>query len=329
MIAEFFDKKIKRKGKVSDLRTPVLHYSTILFTIGMIFDLFLYHQHEKHLSFFINGIGILTISLIWIIFRFGKIDINKAVICHILAVALNLYLRIISEAFFPMEDTAKNILFTMTVCMIPVIHAGVSTVRYLPLFIALGALLCYTIASLYLMDTTLLYSLPILVFVFIGGAVTVWHLLDVSKSLEHENLKAKDQEQQLIRFFSLHPQQWTMIKEGKLTKKDAEKLLNKLENRTRYKLMMQFKDIVQDEVDTKDILRTKYPQLTSGELQLCYYVIGGLSVAEISDIRGVASSTITSMRSRLRSKLNLEMQDNLKDHLESVVRKQIKIVGSV
>lgn len=324
MIIKAFRKKGWNIATVSDLRTPLLLLSTVFFTLGMCIDLIMYIQSEKTLLFVVNGICIMTIPLIWILFRTQKISIDKATMFNVWAVALNLYLSIFSEVFYPGEDTSRNILLIMSVFMIPIIHSGITHVRIMPLLIASGGLLCYIIAAVYLQDAMMIRSIPILTLVLIGGSITVLFLLDVSRSAEHENLKTQFQEQQLIDFFSMHQDEWQKIKEGRVSKEETIQLLTSLEGKTRTKLMSQLKDFVQDEVEMKSVLQKQYPSLTSGELQLCCYIIEGLSVSEISKIREVGTSTITSMRSRLRAKLNIDPKENLRDHLEHFIRSKVR-----
>ena len=65
-------------------------------------------------------------------------------------------------------------------------------------------------------------------------------------------------------------------------------------------------------------LKKRFPDLSSNDLRLCAYLKIGLSSKEISDILHIQPSSIFISRSRLRKKLELEIEDDLYDFLNRI-----------
>jgi len=64
-------------------------------------------------------------------------------------------------------------------------------------------------------------------------------------------------------------------------------------------------------------LQTRFPQLTSAERRMAAFVRLDLSTKQIADITSNSIHSVEVSRSRLRKKLNLDVQTNLKDFLDN------------
>lgn len=62
-------------------------------------------------------------------------------------------------------------------------------------------------------------------------------------------------------------------------------------------------------------MKTKYPELTSSDLQLCAYLRMNLSSKEIAPLLGISVRGVENHRYRLRKKLNLEHDESLIDNI--------------
>jgi len=65
-------------------------------------------------------------------------------------------------------------------------------------------------------------------------------------------------------------------------------------------------------------LKQKFPGLSSNDLRLCAYLKIGFSSKEIADLLNIQPSSIYISRSRLRKKLNLSIEEDLYDFLNSI-----------
>lgn len=75
-----------------------------------------------------------------------------------------------------------------------------------------------------------------------------------------------------------------------------------------------------EEVHTVFINRLKEvnPNLSQSDLRLCAYLYINLSSKEISSVLNISPSAVEKRRQRLRTKLNLEKDDNLVEYLTSL-----------
>jgi len=62
-------------------------------------------------------------------------------------------------------------------------------------------------------------------------------------------------------------------------------------------------------------LKTKYPNITAGELRLAAYIRMNLSSKEIAPLLNISLRAVENKRYRLRKKMELEHEDNLSEHL--------------
>jgi DNA-binding CsgD family transcriptional regulator len=65
-------------------------------------------------------------------------------------------------------------------------------------------------------------------------------------------------------------------------------------------------------------LKASYPGLSGNDLRLCAYIKLGFNSKEISDLLNILPSSVYISRSRLRKKLNLEGEEDLFNHLNSI-----------
>jgi len=68
---------------------------------------------------------------------------------------------------------------------------------------------------------------------------------------------------------------------------------------------------------TKRLLRL-HPSLTPGEIELCEMTRLGLSTKEVSDLLFITPQSLFVSRSRLRKKLNIDTEQNLRTYLASI-----------
>ncbi|MGM9837842.1 MAG: two-component regulator propeller domain-containing protein [Paludibacteraceae bacterium] len=75
-------------------------------------------------------------------------------------------------------------------------------------------------------------------------------------------------------------------------------------------------DIVNDQFIHR--LKARYPWMTKQERRMCVYIKMGLQTKEIAPLLNLSPRGVEMLRYRMRSKLELEQSDNLKQFLESV-----------
>lgn len=305
---------------LSPIMTPLLKFSTQLFSVGMSYDLFVYIGEKNPVLIASNAVSLLLTLLIFAIFRWEKINVNRALILNVWVVAFNMYITILAKALQPVSDSPKTILVAMCIFIIPTILSGVTSLRYKSLFFTFGALSAYVLAGILLKDPYLLRTAPTFLVVIIGMHIQVLYLIRGVNQVKKDNRKMTQEQQALVRFFNLKPEEMKMIKEGRMDTEIARQIYDRMEKTAQAKIMFRLREMVQTQEEIKALIRECHQGLSALELQLCCYIVEGKSVTEISLLREVTISAVTLARSRLRKKFGLKPEDSLRDYLESIVR---------
>ena len=108
------------------------------------------------------------------------------------------------------------------------------------------------------------------------------------------------------------------IKSDDITDEQLEDLISVLSEKEDTFFVEQIKKEIENNYDYSECIRKKHPTITATELQICCYIAQGKSSEEMAKLMGVGISTITSNRSRLRTKLGLTRNKNLKVYLDSI-----------
>lgn len=106
----------------------------------------------------------------------------------------------------------------------------------------------------------------------------------------------------------------TVFKEIKLLQFELEH-----QNRKSEKAAVLSQDRLKDaSIKFEDKLRQKYPDLTKNEREICSLIRANMSIKEIAHVRDVSSTSIQSMRYRIRKKLNLQQGEELTSFLQNL-----------
>ncbi|MEM6720941.1 MAG: hypothetical protein AAF611_16540 [Bacteroidota bacterium] len=103
-------------------------------------------------------------------------------------------------------------------------------------------------------------------------------------------------------------------------KKELSQLRYKLSEDLRHESESLFKhkeiNLLQSRLDEK--LQNQYPDLTKSERHMCSYVITGLSIKEIAELKQTSLIAVKSMRYRIRKKLGLKKGEELRKVIENI-----------
>lgn len=92
-------------------------------------------------------------------------------------------------------------------------------------------------------------------------------------------------------------------------------LLSILGEKTKKNLYAAITSHMKEEKSHIEMLRSIFPELSPSELSICRLIVQDKTVSQICEILHRSSGNITSQRSSIRSKLNLDKNDNLKEIL--------------
>ena len=240
--------------------------------------------------------------------------------------------EIIVEMFHQsMYDGMRGPFSIMTNMLILICIASISALAYirkLSLCISVAAFITYYICahiagSQKMVDYAYLLALAFICVTFVGT-----HLARTVTMLSAENQVYKEEKEQFLNYMELSKEQWGELLEAlRVTGKkiDIEKtkdILNLMEARLQARLAHKAKEMLKEEQDYTVQLLLQCPSLTDQELKTANYIIKGMSTPEIASAMDTTISAVTTARSRIRGKCELERKASLQGHLWKLVGKK-------
>lgn len=249
---------------------------------------------------------------------------------HAIALAFSISaLEIIVEMFYQaMYDGGRGPFSIMTNMVLLACIASMSAMAYvkrLSLCISLASFIAYCICahiagSQEMQDYSYLLALAFIYVTFVGS-----HLAKTFVALMTENQIYKEEKEQLLNHMQLTKEQWSELMEalrvtGKKIDIDKTKdILELMEDRLQARLKYKVKEMLKEEQDYTTQLLLQCPSLTDMELKTANYIIKGMSSSEIASTLDSTVSTVTTVRSRMRSKFGLDKNTNLQSYLCGLV----------
>lgn len=110
------------------------------------------------------------------------------------------------------------------------------------------------------------------------------------------------------------------IESDRITVKQIEEIITAMSRKNDVVFIKQIKETIENNCDYAEDIRKKHPKITPSELRICCYIVEGKSSAEIAALMKVEVSTVTSYRSRIRTKMGVRRGRSLKVYLDSISR---------
>ncbi len=298
----------------------ILIFSSIFFSLGDIADMITYIIYGKTALIWINAVCLVFILAIYWLYKIKKLDVNRGLLAHIAVVSVNLYLSILHEAKAGVEGSLLNVVECMCVSIIPAMLSGMTRHKWLPLFITSLSIACYTIAGVAMGNPeSMLSHIPAFVLAIVGIAYSYSFLINLNRKMEGDNIRISAEHENILNLLDFTPKQRQLIKEGRMSKERFNKLIFNIDKSMQEKMIYEMRDSLQTDEQIKQSIRAHHVNLTAGEMELCVLIVKGKTVTKIAQMRGLHLNSITSQRSRLRTKLGIPSERNLNDYLCSLV----------
>jgi DNA-binding CsgD family transcriptional regulator len=138
-------------------------------------------------------------------------------------------------------------------------------------------------------------------------------------SLQQENTVYQDTLNGLLRTFHMTRQELIAYAQLSRNKKEDKHIINaffsEMDKRAEHNIIEAVK-IRMAEIDSEKIdLAKRYPDFTPTEIEVCKYIIEGNSQKDIARITGKSESNVSTVRGRIRKKLGLKPDEDLRTKL--------------
>lgn len=296
----------------------VLKCYTLLYTVGVLYAAYCYWIDNEIFLFVAKTVSVLLALFVFILFYTGKLEPIKAVMANLAMISSVVYVSTIYEGLYPGLRSDEKIMLNMMICLVGCIVGALASLQYISFLISGGAVTSYIIAAVLLKDPVMYRYLPSLIIILFGVSSFMWYYQNKYKP-NVENARLQEEQERLLRFFELEPDEWYRIRDNKMSTEDIRDFLQKMGERMYSRVVDQAKELVLKDERIIDSLKKAHCNMTPAELEICCLIIRGKTISQICEIRHVSPSTVTSIRSRLRTKLKLKKEDNLQRYLRELV----------
>lgn len=298
----------------------------VFFFFGLSYDMGSYILTGDFLPATVNIASLSVFLSLTFLFRREKISVGTTLTWLLFSVQANVSVSIIyncihdiGTGYFIIHDLCIGFL----VCILAALtlkRGKVHILCTLPLT-ALGAGLgiCSPIS--------LLQFFPSLCLAYASPPVFLTRIRNYLWNSLREKERLLKEKQAMCKLMGMNEQQWDLLIDAvqvpRVPKEQAEELFETLQNAISDQLVVKAKQLLASEEQVEQINRKKGLRLTAKEVQLCGLIVEGKSVAEISAILHVQKSSVRAYRTRLRTKLELTPENDLKVFLMQLITEEM------
>lgn len=272
-----------------------------------------------------HAVGIVTLLLTYIK---EKISIRTALSAFLVLCAVEITVEMIYQAMNDGNAAPLNISMNMTLLTFIASISALTYVRRLCLWVSIIAITAY-LTGAYISECKVIIDYSyIIVIAFISLMLVAGHLSRAFKMLSEQNDAYKEEQSQMLDYMQLTKEQWKEMMEAlrinnkRIPTGQTDKIMGLMDERLKQRLTYEAKELLKKEQHNSDILLSKHPSLTHAEVKVATGIIRGMTTSEIGSTLNIASSTVTTLRCRIRNKCGIDRNTNLQSYLCNLVNEK-------
>ncbi|MDR2912367.1 MAG: hypothetical protein LBV38_03585 [Alistipes sp.] len=203
-----------------------------------------------------------------------------------------------------------------------------SYIPKLPFLLTVLTVIAYGVCCIATRDTILIGVFPIFASCFLVTAL-LGHKMDRNvRNMEKEKSLLKENEQKVLSLFDLDRGQLmayvALAKEKKLSVEQTGELLNVIGQKAQENIRKNVAYYYSQQSIDYTALESRLPMLSPSEIAICDLIVKDKKLKEMSKILEKSATNISSQRSHIRKKLNLQPSDNLRDALVEILQTKLE-----
>lgn len=301
----------------------VFFYMSVCYMAGVMIALIFDTGINSEFYTYGNILQLIIIALLHIFSFTKKVSYRKTINAFLLIMSTEVAAEMIYEATVNQRQSSLFILTHLTIMMILTSGAVLAYLRFSTFYISTLSVVTYIVSTIITQNIHLSQYTYIVILAFLGLAILGNKIYNMLYLIEDKNISLQDEKNEIIDFTHLDHQDWNVLIESLKNKHiSADKTLSVLKlinENISHRIASQARQLVRDEQMYSPILLSRYPNLTSGELEVCLFIIRGMTVSQISAALNITLSTVTTIRSNIRTKMNLPKDINLRQHINTVI----------
>ena len=253
----------------------------------------------------------------------------------LLGAHLNTTLEMLLSCFSPMAYNSALIAGNMTLQAFIMLMAIIAVMRtFIVNFILVSSIAAFFTCIIVKNDTSLLDMSLVYTIIFLLASQLGYRFIRTTIRFNRKNYKLNKQQNEVLSFLCLSKIHIsTLIKLSKEKGLSQEQIFNLIDMRSaspkdkeifKENLYNNLLTYFREKTEVNDQLKRKLPMLTPSELEICKLIIEGHKIGKICAMLNKTESNITCQRTRIRSKLNLKKEDNLREVLLNIMGFNVK-----
>lgn len=323
----------RRLAQIEDTETRVRFYiaaSTLAcFSAGMIYDSIAYAFSDMLLPLMGNLLTLFICAATASLYFHGKLTVTIALAILLVIVQTNISVSIYYNYLAVTDDNKFTVpcdlFLSFLVCILAALTLKPKQVYVLCLMPVSSLAAVLTVHS----PGILLKVFPSFCLAYISPPVLLIHIRILLWDTIREKEQLLSEKKSLCRLMGMNEEQWDLLigimQKPHAPRKQTEQLFNQMQDAIDSQLVIRAKRLLASEELLGRINERYGFGLTANELHLCCLVLEDKTVTEISHILYIHESSVRANRSRVRKKMKLDKDTNLKAHLLMLVSEETTV----
>lgn len=303
----------------------VFVYYTAAIVLGLLTNLTGLTGPQQDFNLWLN-VGYILVSVLFLTgYACRRTSLSLSLFGVIITTQVSTSVEMFYCAFTP--DQYHMMLFVGNIVLLSVniLIALIAYLEYTPYILCALSMGTY-IACMRLTENGILGNFFGIIFViFVIMCILGNRLVRNMRSLDKENMALRKDEEELVNTLGLDREQlkaYMQLAQEKQNYDRTETLLDMLGENLRHALVANVREYLS--VKETDMLEMEklFPELSVSEREICLLILQGKQQRDICDILGKKESNISSTRTHIRRKLNMQPSDNLRKVLQERVGKK-------
>lgn len=298
------------------------------FFIGLSYDAVSYVCSGDYSLFKINvaSLGIYVVSAF--LFEWKKLGIRTTLIVLLFTIQINVSFTILYNSIIVTENDGFTIYHDLFISFLACILAALTLRKKQVYILCTLPLTALAVPLLIHSPILLIKSFPSLCLAYASPPIFLAHICIFLWNTLKEKERFLQEKHSLCRLLGMSGQQWELlidvIQEPHAQREKTEELFKTMQKALSDQLVIRAKRLLFSEELMVQINKKRNLLLTPKEIQLCCLILEDKPITEISKLLYTNKSTVRTNRSRIRKKLGLQHNINLKAYLQELMREEDK-----
>lgn len=304
-------------------RVYIAFCTFVCFSIGMIYDSAVYALSKVYPLLAANLISLFVYFFAVRFYLCGKLAIFITLVCLLFVVQTNVFISIFYNYTIFEESNRFLVSHDLFIGFIVCILASLSLRKKQVYLLCLMPLISLAAAFAVESPAALIHIFPSFTLAYLSPPVLLTYIRIFLWDIFRQNEQLLSEKKSLCQLMGMNEKQWDLlinvVQKTHAPRRETQELFSQMQEVIADQLVIRAERLLADEELMGQIDKKYNFSLTANEVRLCCLILEDKSIGDISKILYVNESTIRANRSRIRKKMKLDKDTNLKTYLRMLV----------